>query len=145
MSEKREATGSPVVKSMFALDYPVKNLWVDFAIPHVDNASVVWKGQVAFVIDANGDPWQTDGLSFDTPWYHCASCEERLSISAKFCPKCGTALDWEHLERDPEAERAFDADARARIEDAALDTGDAQASPPVPASDVANTDAGGGV
>ena len=103
--------------SLLTLAYPVRNVWVDFKLPFVDNDSVVWKGQVAVVVDANGEVFQSDGLVFDTPWYYCAVCEnQRLGVGTKFCAECGGALDWEHTAaRDPDAERAFQAEVNAKV------------------------------
>ena len=106
--------------SLWSLKYPVRNVWHDFELPFVGNDSVKWVGQLAFVIDAEGEVFQTDALVFDSPWYHCAACSERLSLHAKFCAECGAPLDWEHLdERDPAALAALDAAVRAKLADLA--------------------------
>lgn len=99
--------------------YPVKTVWHDFEVPFVDNESVKWKGQLALLVDAEGKVFQSYDLVFETPWYYCVSCDERLSVGSNFCPKCGSELDWAHTsERDKDSLAALTAAVDQRIAEA---------------------------
>ena len=75
-----------------------QKLWLEVEEPI--NKTMVWAGAVA-----NLPAWEPHlwlAVDFDPPWYHCRKClkrdvprhKARLSLSAKFCPQCGTKLRW---------------------------------------------------
>lgn len=70
------------------------------------NETLYWLGSVA-----NPGFWadySTLAIDFDPPWWHCKPCIDsgagrfraRLSTGTRFCPQCGTAIQWPEREGD---------------------------------------------
>lgn len=67
----------------------------------LDRESTHWDGavMVARALVERETPVKVAGTGFDeiyAMWFKCSKCKcEHILSSFKFCPKCGTRLEWE--------------------------------------------------